>query len=77
MSAELLDLLKGRAEQQQQIRELADDNSVLTQQKKQAEAELERQVFTIFSVILCNFLDTGSSMEDLSPKGTFVEPEVY
>ncbi|XP_062401534.1 calcium-binding and coiled-coil domain-containing protein 1-like [Sardina pilchardus] len=42
MSAELLDLLKERTEQQQQIRELADDNSVLTQQKKQAEAELER-----------------------------------
>ncbi|XP_048110003.1 calcium-binding and coiled-coil domain-containing protein 1b [Alosa alosa] len=42
MSTELLDLLKERTEQQQQIRELADDNSVLTQQKKQTEAELER-----------------------------------
>ncbi|KAL2090698.1 hypothetical protein ACEWY4_012961 [Coilia grayii] len=42
VSAELLDLLKERGEQQQQIRELADDNSLLTQQKKQAEAELER-----------------------------------
>lgn len=47
MSTELLDLLKERAEQQQQIRELADNNSILTQQKKQAEAELERQVYSL------------------------------
>uniref|UniRef100_A0AAY4D9R5 Calcium-binding and coiled-coil domain-containing protein 1 n=1 Tax=Denticeps clupeoides TaxID=299321 RepID=A0AAY4D9R5_9TELE len=42
MSAELVDLLTERDEVQQQIRELADDNSLLTQHWKQAEAEVER-----------------------------------